>query len=97
MAEKERLGKAVAKTLRIGKTQTYPVVAGQVTITGSGTVTVPLQSITGVTVSLGAAPVTGAASASVTVSANVITISVWTSTFGASSAATVVNWVAVGT
>ena len=87
---------AQAGGLRVGGSAVNPVCGGTATITGTGTVAVPLKSIASAVACIGQAPASGDTFVTCTWSGSVLTISVWTSADAASTTPTVVNWIAVG-
>ena len=103
MAEKERIGKSYAKTLRIGNVVVPKIASGPLTVTGTGTVTVTgFGAITAVQATLGQNAAATGSIVTATFSGLTATFAVWEPTSVtnptpvASSTATVVNYLITG-
>ncbi len=97
MAEKERIGRAQAKTLVVGGVVVPKVAGGQATVTGTAVATpAGFKAITSVVATIGQADAAAGETVTAAWSGTTITFSVWKSDFTASTTPTVVNWVAIG-
>jgi len=104
MPEKERIGKAIARSLKIHGTPLAAVAGGQAGVTGSGSFLVSglTNAITSVVVTIDQAAALAGLGATVTWNGLTITISVWEPTSSSndtpipSTTYVPVNWIATG-
>ncbi len=103
--DRERVNNLITKTLRIGDVPIPKTITGQATVTGSDSITIPqsnspgvtsIVTITGVSVTLAAAPVAGACFVAGTFSGQTATLEVFTSAYAASTTPTLVNYTISG-